>query len=392
MDLWNSLCGRVIIELTSADPVNAIQYITDSGMILSSVEFIGDLTLRLEIKQRDLNKIRIILEKRGETFKVCEKKGIYWSIKSLFQRPVLVAGMCVLFVLILCLPSKVLFVQVEGNKMVPSRRILAAAEGCGIQFWASRRTVRSEQVKNALLAELPELTWAGVNTKGCTAVISVREGIQPEKMEKNNQICSIVAAKDGIVESCTATSGNMLCQVGQAVKAGDVLISAYTDCGICIRASRADGEIYASTREKVDVITLSQSLEKEKITEVKHTYSLLIGKKRINLWKGSGICHGSCDRMYEEYYITLPGDFPLPVAFVRETFLLRQSRSVQTDSRMLQDAMKIFGRSYLTEQLVAGKILNATESFYTGENFCRMEGMYLCREMIGRVQTEKIGE
>ena len=96
--------------------------------------------------------------------------------------------------------------------------------------------------------------------------------------------------------------------------------------------------------------------------------------------------------MYEEYYITLPGGFTLPVAFVRETFLFRETESAKIESAVLQDMLKAHGRSYLLQHMVAGRILSGSEVFRCGEDFCRMEGIYLCSEMIGRVQTEKIGE
>ena len=89
-------------------------------------------------------------------------------------RPVLLAGLGILFLLAMYLPSRVLFIRVEGNMQIPDRQILAAAEECGIRFGASRREVRSEKVKNALLSSVPQLQWAGVNTAGCVATISVR--------------------------------------------------------------------------------------------------------------------------------------------------------------------------------------------------------------------------
>ena len=181
MDFWNSLGGIVMVELTSADPVGALQTISENGIVLQHVEFIRDLTLRCDIRRRDYRKLLRLTKKRGDVLHICGKRGLYWSIKSLLKRPVLVLGICFLLAVILYLPTRVLFVQVEGNETIPSRQVLSAAEDCGINFWSSRRKVRSEKVKNALLGALPELTWAGVNTKGCVAVISVRERTHTEK-------------------------------------------------------------------------------------------------------------------------------------------------------------------------------------------------------------------
>ena len=62
------------------------------------------------------------------------------------------------------------------------------------------------------------------------------------------------------------------------------------------------------------------------------------------------------------------------------------------DAASLQENLKQAAKGYLTEQMIAGKILKGSEMFRFGQDTCRMEGVYLCSEMIGRVQREKIGE
>jgi sporulation protein YqfD len=155
-----------------------------------------------------------------------------------------------MFLLTIFLPTRVLFIHVEGNSTVEERRILEAAQECGIRFGASRRQVRSEKMKNRLLEKVPELKWAGVNTSGCTAVISVREQPVQEQRTGYTGISSIVAACDGRITSCTVTKGNGLCAPGQVVQKGQLLISGYLDCGICIRVTGAEGEIFAETRQE----------------------------------------------------------------------------------------------------------------------------------------------
>ena len=63
--------------------------------------------------------------------------------------------------------------NVEGNSAVASVDIIDAAQNAGLGFGASRRAVRSEKVKNALLASIPDLNLpysaqSGVNIKSIT--------------------------------------------------------------------------------------------------------------------------------------------------------------------------------------------------------------------------------
>ena len=392
MDFWSSAAGMVGVELTSADLAGALQSANENNITIFHVTYLSELTARFDISRKDLGVLSRSLELRGDSVRVYKRRGLFWTFKKLLERPVLVAGMAILLLLVLMLPGKVLFIRVEGNSQVSSRQILDAAEECGIRFWASRREVRSEKMKNALLSAVPQLQWAGVNTYGCTAVISVRERSDYAQSKEENGVCSIVASRDGIVESVTVTRGNALCTVGQAVTEGQVLVSGYTDCGILIQATRAEGEIYGITSRDLQVVTPCDYTQREAITEIRHKYSLLIGKKRINLWKDSGISDVSCGRMYEEYYITLPGGFRLPVALAVETYAFYETADGESEWEAACEALSGFAEGYLSRQMIAGQILRKDQEVTRENGICRLAGTYLCRELIGRVQQEQIGE
>ena len=392
MDFYQSLSGMMKVELTGADIPRTLAQITGSGITLYHVQHMDEVRVRLVIRRRDAGKLQSLAEQRGDCVITLRRFGLYWWGKSLGKRPVLVAGILFFLILTLYLPSKVLFVQVEGNASIPARRILEMADQCGISFGASRREVRSEQVKNALLYALPELQWAGVNTYGCVAVISVREKTAEQKREATAGISSIVASREGIILSCTATRGTLLCRPGQAVTAGETLISAYTDCGLTIQATQAAGEVFAQTQRDLTVISPAESVHKTRTEKKYRTYSLLIGKKRINLWKDSGISDIICDRIYEEYYVTLPGEFVLPFGLALDVYTVCESRSVPVEEEETRIRMEDFARRYLGQQMVAGQIRSEMTNMTRETGILRLTGKYICTEMIGKVQWEQIGE
>ena len=390
MDFWKSIAGQVEVELTSAEIGAALGAINARGMEILELKQVSDLTCRFRVRRKDYRALAALCEKRGDKLRLLGRKGLYWTGKSLTKRPLLLLGMALFLTAVLYLPSRVFFVRVEGNSTVPTRLILAAAEESGICFGASRREVRSEKMKNALLSAVPQLQWAGVNTSGCVATISVRERTDPEVKEESEEVSSLVAARDGYILSATVTRGNALCYPGQAVKAGQVLVSAYTDCGICIQATRAEGEIYAQTSRSFEAVTPSQWAQKGEVTDVKRKISLLLGKKRINLWKDSGILEGSCGRMYEEYYITLPGGFQLPAALCVEEYTFCEMQTIELTAP--EAALSQFAESSLKQQMVTGRILAKCEDVALEDSVYRLTGEYVCTEMIAKVQREQIGD
>lgn len=392
MDFWKSVGGMAEAELTSAEPVAALAAINDGNIPLFNVREEGNLTVRFLVRRRDYRQLSALCEKRGETLRLCRRLGLYWTGRRLLGRPVLLIGLALFLAAALYLPSRIFFVRVEGNTTVPTRLILEAARESGIRFGASRRKVRSEKMKNALLSTVPQLQWAGVNTAGCVATISVRERTDPKLNQKDLTVSSIVASRDGFVLSATVTRGNALCRVGQAVKAGQVLISGYTDCGICIQATRAEGEVYAQTSRTLTAVTPSQWVFRGEQTAVRKKYSLLLGKKRIILWKDSGILGDSCGRMNAEYTITLPGGFSLPVTLCVDTYRFYESEPSTAEAETVEAALFAFARRYLSQQMVAGSILSRQESITASGSVYKLEGSYVCAEMIGRVREEQIGD
>ena len=392
MNLFDSLSGMVTVELTSAEPEKVLGDISNTGVQINRVSRSGDLTVRFEVHRHALKKLERILAQKGASFEIKHRTGIYWSIKGIVRRPVLFVGLVFLLLLAIFLPSRIFFVQVEGNVSIPGRLILEEAEYCGISFGSSRRVVRSEKVKNALLQAIPELQWAGVNTKGCVAVISVREKTQVNETRSVNGVSSIVANRDGVIISCTVEQGNAQCKVGQAVRKGQLLISGYTDCGISIRAGRSVGEVFAQTKHEISAVTPAKYLIQQEMISLRKKYAVVIGKKRINFYKDSGILGSTCDKMSTVKNMTLPGGFVLPLALVIEEWVAYDCVSGSLNESNAERLLSGFSQDYLRQQMLAGQVLTKTQGFTNDAAVWRMHGSYACIEMIGREQREEILE
>ena len=392
MDRRQKIAGFVELEITSSEPEKLLQALNASAVEIQNVNKISELTYRILIHSKDYIRTVVLCKKRGEAAACVGKFGLYWELQRILKRPILVIGILLIFFSAMLLPNCVLFVRVDGADAIPARRIVEAAQMSGIRFGASRGQVRSEQAKNALLSAMPELQWAGVNTQGCVAVISVREKeIERETAEYEGAV-SIVASRDGYILSAEAEAGNILIQPGETVKEGQTLVSAYIDCGSHAKMVRSKGEVFAQTERNLIVFMHAESGERAYQLGICKKISLLIGKKRINLWKDSGILDSRCGRMYEEYYVTLPGGFRLPLAVCIDSYFFYK---IQPSKIALDEAiheMSDFAKFYLGQHMIAGVI--GKDSHSVTENtgaFC-LRGNYICREMIGRERQEKIGD
>ena len=391
MDFWQSLAGRLRIRLRSADPAQVLKLISENGVHIQGITPAEDaITLTFWIPRLEYPTLERLVRKKGLDMEVIGRGGLYWSGIRMLHRPVLLLGLAILLFLCIYLPSRVLFFQVEGNRYVPTNFILEQCQQVGIRFGASRSEVRSERVKNALLEVIPQLQWVGVNTSGCVATVTVKERPLEDPPEQTFAFSSIVAARDGVITGCTASSGNLLCRPGQAVKKGQVLISGYNDYGLTIQLTQAQGEVYARTSREFSVLTPAISgIQSEKIGSTKK-YAIIIGKKRINFYKGSGISGTTCDKMYSERYLTLPGGFQLPICLVTEVWTQYQCSPHEADADRSEQLLKEFADNYLPSVMIAGKVLQSTQQITKENDAYLLSGNYACLEMIGREVSEEI--
>jgi similar to stage IV sporulation protein len=389
MDLLGWITGTVDIRIIGADLAASLRSITKAGIELRQVQEEGPLSMLATVRRKDHRALKELLRRRGDQLEYRDKSGLYWLLRRFLSRPILVGGVGLLVVLSLYLPTMILFVEVEGNTTVPDAYIRESVAELGLGFGASRRGIRNEKLKNELLHKIPQLQWAGVNTYGCRAVIRVKEQPKEPVLQEKGSICSIVAVRDGVIRELTVKNGSKMCAVGQAVKAGQVLISGYNDCGICIRGTRAEGEVYAETRHDLSAVLPMKYDHKDKISHIEKKYSLRIGKKQINFSKGSGIYTTSCDKMYSVDYIMLPGGLTLPVALVTETTLYFDTSPIDLEEAAARDLADFVSDRYVTGQMTAGKIEQSRRNASVTEDLYRLSSDYVCVEMIGKTRTEE---
>lgn len=379
------------VELVAGDPENAVNILAKRGLELEDIVYRDALTLCFRIPAADLKLLEPLADSRGWQVRKLSQAGIRPVLRRLMKRKLLLLGLLGYCVLSLWLPTRVLFFHVEGNEKLPSAQILEAAEGYGLFFGASRREIRSERIKNGLLLALPELSWVGVNTRGCVASISVRER-SPRTTVEEPQITGVYAVRDSVVQTVTVQRGTAQVAPGDAVRAGQLLISGYTDCGRFLRVQGARGEIFGETLRQCSLIAPMNRMARTGIEKSAWKITVSMGKKRINLMKSSGFSDSTCGKIKKEFWLTLPGGFRLPVCMTVER-LTRYAVRAESKTNLIEDNLwKNQIRHYLLAQMISGEILRAEESAEEIPGGVRMTGSYRCREMIGRERLQEIEE
>jgi len=381
----------VKIRITCAEPEAILSRISNHGVALLYVHKEDNITATISIKPNDYKALLALLNKWQIEYSVYDDSTFNRIMQAFKTRFILKIAVLLLLVISLYLPGRILFVFVSGNNSVSAREIIESAAAEGICFGAKTEEIRSEKVKNRLLEKIPDLQWVGVNTTGCIATIQVEEKYaNNDTKEAESRVVNIVASKSGIVKSCTATKGTLLCKVGQPVAEGDMLISGYTDCGIVIKATQAQGEVYALTTHTIEAVTPNIASQRKDIVSTEVKYCLRLGKKLINFNNSSGIYHGSCAKIYEEQYLVLPGGYILPVSIEKETIITYQTKTTNGSLWDSENHLKNHIDQYIINQMVAGSIDKRYISINKTDLLTTVNSRYICTEMIGREKAEQI--
>lgn len=377
-----------IVRITVADPEQFLTKMIESKLRFWNVERCNTIILTVKISRNDYTVLENIAKICGANIVILQRKGCFEDVRRLLSRKIICIGMLVFLICALILPTRILFVQVAGNINIPDRLIIEQARDCGIRFGSSRRAVRSEKVKNALLECNENLQWVGVNTNGCIATVCVKERSLVSEVEDDKKVSSIIARRNGVISSVVTLQGSQLCTVGEHVNAGEVLISGYTDCGLKLTATQAIGEVFAHTLRKITLVSpVPTEIDKEQ--ERNHVcYRLKIGKKLINFCNHSGISGVSCDKMYVEEYWTLPGGFQLPICLIRIAETDKQQSYPYAYGAESEAWLKEYAKSYLHSQMIAGKITAETDTYFSTDDYIYFSVLYTCEEMIGQVKYE----
>ena len=95
--------------------------------------------------------------------------------------------------------------------------------------------------------------------------------------------------------------------------------------------------------------------------------------------------------MYEEYYVSLPGGFQLPVAICIDRYpdyVLQEAVVPENEAKLLLQA---FSEKYLIRQMRAGQIIQKQHNFSHRDDQYILNSSYTCAEIIGTEQREQIG-
>ena len=354
------LRGSVRVEVSGAAPQRLLNAMSEADMPFWDAVPQDAFTIRLGLYSRDLRDAKALATRCQCELKLLRESGAPVVKRRLRRRVALLVTAVSCFALLAASSLFAWDIRVEGNEQVSTGEILRALAGCGVEPGAFWPGWSSDEIRNSVILDIPELAWLGVSVDSSRAVIRVRERTEAPELVNSEGMGSVTARTTGIIDSMRVYQGAPLVTVGDAVVAGETLVSGEMPSEVGdTRYVRASAEIRARTWYEMSA---SAPLEYSGLeqSDSRTRWALVIGDKRINFYLGSSQTPAGCGKIITEYPLAWEGVFTLPVTLVREQTLEYDSAAAAEDEEELSGRLEAVLRSTLERELSGrGEILDA---------------------------------
>lgn len=234
-NIWNSLAGYVIINIEGTYLERLINHITNSGIEIWNLKRQGGC-IRLSVGVGGFYRLRTIAREYPCRIRILEKHGLTIALCHMGSRYVMAFGWIFAIGALLIASRFIWIIDIEGCSAVEEKNIQQVLAANGVSVGVRRGYLDTADIADAVMTSDERIAWAGVQLTGVVLQVSVKEATDGADIYTQGEPCSIFAAQSGVITSITALSGHPKVKAGDAVKAGEELISGSLGNGIFTEA------------------------------------------------------------------------------------------------------------------------------------------------------------
>ena len=343
----NRLQGQVWVRVESPFPERVLNLCGARNLAFWDMRWESESAFTCRLTRRDYYALRRAVKKLDCALTIVRKEGVPFFLGRFRRRHALLAGLALGGVLLFLGSFFIWDFTVEGNERVTDEEILRALERQGVGIGTFGISLDTENIRNHVLLDVPELVWITVNVSGCRAYVEVREREEVPEPVNERESANVVARRGGLVLEVQALDGVKCVLPGSSVEAGELLISGVEDTEtVGARVMAGMGTVEARTWYTLSTVVPLTVEEKQYTGEERHGLSLVFGTNRVKFFSNSSIGTGNYDKITNRTQWSLFG-LPLPVTAVVETYRYYEPVAAQVSAAQAEAR----GEEILTEYL-----------------------------------------
>ena len=385
----NFFRGYLEVRVSGPFPERFLNVCAESGVAFWRLRRTEEGDFLARVRPRGLETLRALAERALCTVKVERRVGAPFFFMGFRRRYAFVAGMAACIALVWTMSLRVWEFEVIGCETLDEGEVLAAMEELGVGVGTLRSDIDPDLLETQMLLRIDRLRWFAVNISGSRASVELRERTDTPEMLDRSVPQNIVARKAGVIERITVTEGKAEAAVGDTVTEGQLLVSGVQDLyndefqkefGTVLVNARA--EVTARTWYVLSAETPLAVREKRAGEGSTVKYTLVAGKKRINLFADSRIPYPECDKIIERTRVCLPGGFSLPLVIEKTTYRETVSAEAERDVEAAEDELRGALLLRLAEESGGAEVMSTDFGFEERDGMLSASLVAECREEI----------
>ena len=197
--------------------------------------------------------MRLLRDCKRENLPVRVSRGGFpRRLLSVSRRMGLIFGLLAGIFLLVISGKFVWSIRVSGNQTITAGQVRRTLAEQGLEVGSYLPSLNLSRIETDTLLAEQGLSWIAIHLNGTVAEVQVLERSPVPTV--NRQPANLVAVMDGQIEQLELYRGKAMVEVGQPVRAGDLLVSGvYDSQTVGYRYTRAAGAVLARTERTIRV-------------------------------------------------------------------------------------------------------------------------------------------
>ena len=322
MSLSLFLRGICRISIPPSHRTMAMNLCMQMGLQYADFHWCEDGSVQFSCTATSARRFLSACRERNIDAEIVVYRGLPRLLKGMTKRAGLIVGSVFALTLIVLSGLFVWDVQVSGTETLTEETVVEELRKCGFGVGSYLPNLRVREIENRVLMASERIGWLSINIDGTVARVQIIEHIEGQNEGDNASLdkrpANLVATKDGQIEYLELYRGNAVVTTGQAVKAGELLVSGlYDSLTGSIRYTRAAGRVMARTEQTIRVevpLSYEQKVYAEPVLQ-ELTFHFFDFSKKI--FKNSGNSNILCDIIKYNTHLGKLGSNRLPLSWSR---------------------------------------------------------------------------
>lgn len=380
------LSGEVRVRVRGASIERFLNACARGGIRLRGTRRVDVDELHTTLSVADFKRLRGVMGRTGCRVHILRRRGAPFTLHRLRRRYVLLAGAVLAAVLFYALTAYVWVVEVVTAPGISAAAVRRTLTENGVYAGVRIDSIDPTLVRHRVKRALDGVSYITLSRIGNYVRVEAYAERGASDTIDGELMTGVVAAHDGVITEMLVRDGSALKQVGDAVLKGDLLVTALvppTREEGSPRLTHAMASVTARTvRGETALRPLTRQVKRYTGRE-KTQFALVFGQTRINLYLGSGITAGTCDKIISAKRLSLGRGMVLPVTLVRQTYRFYKTGEVTLTADDVQADMERCALGRIKAGMIAGQVDRYDASVSEENGAARLVLRAECTEEIG---------